>query len=133
MAELYIHGSYAVARSIFDYLCELGARPAQAGEFTKRAFINGKLDLSEAEAVMDVINSKTALGAREALLQLKGAVNDEIRGIEDELTMRLWITRTSSRRTCFQACRKSCLIVTRGLLSLSAEGLEGDLSETARG
>ena len=56
MAELYIHGSYAVARSIFDYLCELGARPAQAGEFTKRAFINGKLDLSEAEAVMDVIN-----------------------------------------------------------------------------
>ena len=86
MAELYIHGSYAVARSIFDYLCELGARPAQAGEFTKRAFINGKLDLSEAEAVMDVINSKTALGAREALLQLKGAVNDEIRGIEDELT-----------------------------------------------
>lgn len=85
MAELYIHGSQAVARHALKLLSSLGLRPAEPGEFTKRAFLNGKLALSEAEAVMDVINATTERGAKSALEQLEGSVGRAVGQAEEDL------------------------------------------------
>lgn len=85
MAELYLHGSQAVGRRALALLAKLGLRPAEPGEFTKRAFLNGKLSLSRAEAVMDMINSVTERGAKSALEQLEGSVGRAVGAIEEEL------------------------------------------------
>lgn len=84
MAEIYIHGSRVIAKRTLELLSRF-LRPAEGGEFTKRAFINGKLDLSQAEAVMDVISSVTEQGARMAEEQLAGSIGSGIRDIEDSL------------------------------------------------
>ena len=63
-----------------------GARPAEAGEFTKRAFINGKLDLTQAEAVMDVISAGSEKAMQVAVNQLNGRFGNEIRSMYDELS-----------------------------------------------
>ena len=84
MAEIYIHGSRVIAKRTLSLLSRF-LRPAEGGEFTKRAFMNGKMDLSRAEAVMDVINSVTERGARMAEEQLEGSIGDGIKEIEDKL------------------------------------------------
>ena len=73
-AELQCHGSPVVLRSALDALFSLGARQAEAGEFTKRAFLNGRMDLTQAEAVVDIIDAETPLAARNAAQQLGGAI-----------------------------------------------------------
>ena len=79
MAEISIHGSYAVARRLSELIAGTGlARPAEPGEFTKRAYLNGKLDLAEAEAVMDIISSTAERQRRAAARQLEGRLSDEI-------------------------------------------------------
>lgn len=85
MAELYIHGSAAVARETFRALSECGAYPAEAGEFSLRAFENGKMNLSDAEAVMDLINASAERSAHSAILQLSGALTQRIRSIETRI------------------------------------------------
>ena len=85
MAELYVHGSSAVVDGIMHLLAENGARLAEPGEFTKRAFIAGKLDLSQAEAVMDVINASTLRALNAALGQLEGSVGRDIASVENML------------------------------------------------
>ena len=85
MAELQCHGSPAVLLEIMNALYRLGVRQAEAGEFTKRAFLNGKLDLAAAEAVNDLIASRTAEAAQNAAAQLMGAVGSRIRQVRDEL------------------------------------------------
>lgn len=85
MAELYVHGSSAVVDGIMHLLAENGARLAEPGEFTKRAFIAGKLDLSQAEAVMDVINASTSRALNAALGQLEGSVGRDIASVENML------------------------------------------------
>ncbi|MDO4568613.1 MAG: tRNA uridine-5-carboxymethylaminomethyl(34) synthesis GTPase MnmE [Clostridia bacterium] len=89
MAEFYLHGSPAVGQACMELLSRCGARAAEPGEFTKRAFVNGKLKLAEAEAVMDLVQAKSQLSAREALLQLSGAVGRETADIEEALTVAL--------------------------------------------
>ena len=84
MAEIYIHGSRIIAKRTLSVLSRF-LRPAEGGEFTKRAFMNGKLDLSQAEAVMDVISSVTEQGARMAEEQLEGSIGSGIKDIEDRL------------------------------------------------
>lgn len=86
MLELSIHGSHAVASEVCALLQKQGIRPAEAGEFTKRAFLNGKLDLIQADAVMDIIASTSRAGAAAAMEQLAGGLSRRIAGIEDELT-----------------------------------------------
>lgn len=83
--ELHLHGSAAVMRRALAAAVALGARVAEPGEFTRRAFMAGKLKLSEAEAVMDEINSETDRGAKTALLQLRGALTRRVLEIEDAL------------------------------------------------
>lgn len=78
VVELSCHGGLYVTQKTLQAVFAAGAIPAQAGEFTKRAFLNGKLDLTEAEAVMDIINAKTKASARAALSVKEGALSKRI-------------------------------------------------------
>lgn len=84
-AELQCHGSPVVLRSALESLFAAGARQAKAGEFTRRAFLNGRLDLTQAEAVIDLIDAETPKAAENAAAQLDGAVSRKMNGIYDEL------------------------------------------------
>ena len=86
MMELNVHGGMQTVQRVLGALASLGYRPAEAGEFTKRAFLNGKMDLSAAEAVMDVINADAEQSLKSALAQLQGSIKREITLIEDLLT-----------------------------------------------
>lgn len=83
--ELSCHGGLAVKQSILDLLVRRGARPAEPGEFTKRAFLNGKMDLAQAEAVMDLIAATAARSASNAAAQLKGRLSGKVRQQADAL------------------------------------------------
>ncbi|MBP7176357.1 MAG: tRNA uridine-5-carboxymethylaminomethyl(34) synthesis GTPase MnmE [Thermoclostridium sp.] len=76
--EINCHGGYVTASRILELLYRHGIRPAEAGEFTKRAFLNGRLDLVQAEAVMDLISSRTDKGSTVAVSQLEGRLSLEI-------------------------------------------------------
>ena len=87
-AELHLHGGRAVVDGVADTLVALGLRPAEAGEFTRRAFLNGRMDLVEAEAVHDLIAAETEAQRQQALRQLEGALGalyqnwtDRLRGV----------------------------------------------------
>ena len=85
-AELQCHGSPTVLRAALEAIFALGARQALPGEFTKRAFLNGRMDLSRAEAVADIIDAETAEAAKNAAGQLGGAISRRIEGIYSGLT-----------------------------------------------
>lgn len=78
MVEIYCHGSQYIQKEIVNLLIENGASIAQPGEFTKRAFLNGKMDLSQSEAVADVISSNSSESHRIAIRQMKGSISSEI-------------------------------------------------------
>lgn len=86
MIELNVHGGTQTVQRTLGALASLGFRPAECGEFTKRAFLNGKMDLTEAEAVMDVINADAEQSLKAALQQLQGSVKREIEFAEQLLT-----------------------------------------------
>jgi tRNA modification GTPase len=73
-AEFQIHGGPAIIEALLDRLLELGARPAEAGEFTRRAFEHGKLDLTEAEGLADLVDAETSAQREQALAQMTGAL-----------------------------------------------------------
>ncbi len=85
MAELFLHGGQAVVNRALAVLSGLGLRPAEPGEFTRRAFLNGKMGLSEAEAVQDLIAARARRGAASAMEQLRGALGQRIKALEDAL------------------------------------------------
>ena len=85
MLELHCHGGMTTVRCVLSALSAAGGVPAGPGEFTRRAFLNGKMDLSEAEAVMDVINAQAENSLRSALEQLSGSVSRRVRAVEDRL------------------------------------------------
>ncbi len=84
-AELHCHGSPIVLQEVLRAAFTAGARQAQAGEFTRRAFLNGKMDLTEAEAVIDLIDAETAEAARNAAAQVDGALRRPIERVYDAL------------------------------------------------
>lgn len=86
VVEINCHGGYYVTARILGLLIEKGARPAEPGEFTKRAFINGRIDLSQAEAVMDLIQARTDKSSKAAIDQLEGKLSSELNDIIDNLT-----------------------------------------------
>ena len=88
-AELHLHGGRAVTDGVAMALTELGLRPAEAGEFTRRAFLNGRMDLVEAEAVHDLIAAETEAQRRQALRQLDGELGRVYRGWSDDLRFML--------------------------------------------
>jgi tRNA modification GTPase len=85
MVEINCHGSPIVTRELLNLALERGARLAQAGEFTKRGFLAGRIDLTQAEAVLDLIHSKTERQSRLALTVLKGQLGDEIKSVRSKL------------------------------------------------
>ncbi|SDY72087.1 tRNA uridine-5-carboxymethylaminomethyl(34) synthesis GTPase MnmE [Lachnobacterium bovis] len=76
--EIDCHGGVFVMKRILETVLKHGARPAEPGEFTKRAFLNGRIDLSQAESVIDIINSKNEYALNSSLSQLKGSVKNDI-------------------------------------------------------
>src|ERR1700730_9366432 len=84
VVELHVHGGAGVVASCLVYVLASGARLAQAGEFTRRAFVNGRLDLAQAEAVADLIGAESRLAAKAAATRLEGAVGRELREMRDE-------------------------------------------------
>ena len=83
--EFDCHGSPVVLREALDALFAVGARQARAGEFTKRAFLNGRMDLTQAEAVVDLIDAETAEAARNAAQQLNGALRRRLEAVQTPL------------------------------------------------
>ena len=84
-AEFHCHGSPVVLRELLAALVAAGARQAKAGEFTRRAFLNGRLDLTQAEAVIDLIDAETAAAARNAAAQLDGGLRRVLEPIQEAL------------------------------------------------
>lgn len=76
--EIHCHGGHYICEEILQLLLKRGVRIAEPGEFTKRAFLNGRLDLSQAESVMDVIQSKSKLALQNSLQQLRGKVREKV-------------------------------------------------------
>ena len=85
VVEISTHGGMTASREVLAAITDAGADIAEPGEFTKRAFLNGRIDLSQAEAVIDIINSKNALAKNNALSQLEGSLSSEIKKIRDSL------------------------------------------------
>ena len=83
--EIDCHGGVFVVKKILETVIKNGARPADPGEFTKRAFLNGRMDLSQAEAVIDVINSKNEYALKSSVSQLKGNVQKKIKEVREEI------------------------------------------------
>lgn len=83
--EIDCHGGVLAMKKVLQAVIHAGARPAQPGEFTKRAFLNGRIDLSQAEAVIDVIHAKSEYALKSSLSQLKGAVMQSIREIRGQI------------------------------------------------
>ncbi len=85
VVEISTHGGTICVNRVLDAVIKAGAVPAEAGEFTKRAFLNGRIDLSQAEAVIDIINSSNTLSQRAALSQLEGALSKRIKEVRGSL------------------------------------------------
>ena len=89
LVEIGCHGGILVVRRVLEQLLALGARMAEPGEFTQRAFLNHKLDLTQAEAVMDLIRAQTDLALRAANEQLAGGLGGELKTVQEELLQTL--------------------------------------------
>jgi tRNA modification GTPase len=85
VVEIHCHGGPAIVTRILDVLRRAGARPAEPGEFTRRAFENGRIDLAQAEAVCDLVRSNTAAAGRMALRQLSGRLSERIEAVRGGL------------------------------------------------
>ena len=83
--EINCHGGVYVLKRVLETVIKYGARPADPGEFTKRAFLNGKMDLSQAEAVIDIITSKNEYALKSSVSQLKGNVQRKIKEIREQI------------------------------------------------
>lgn len=83
--EIDCHGGVLVMTKILETVIQNGCRLAEPGEFTKRAFLNGRIDLSKAEAVMDLIHSKNEFALKASVNQLKGSISDKVRSLRDDI------------------------------------------------
>ncbi len=87
--EINTHGGPFIMKRVLDLVLAAGARMAEPGEFTKRAFLGGRIDLSEAEAVMDLISSSNEFARKNALSQLNGAVSDKVKDLRSRILYEL--------------------------------------------
>ena len=83
--EIDCHGGILVMNQVLEVVLKNGCRLAEPGEFTKRAFLNGRIDLSKAEAVMDIIHSKNEFALRSSVRQLRGSVSDQVRSLREDI------------------------------------------------
>ncbi|MDO4604366.1 MAG: tRNA uridine-5-carboxymethylaminomethyl(34) synthesis GTPase MnmE [Helcococcus sp.] len=85
IVEIYCHGGFIAVKKVLNLLLKNGASIAERGEFTKRAFLNGRLDLSQAESIIDLIDAKTEKAYEASLLQLKGSVSSKVKEIKTKM------------------------------------------------
>ena len=85
IVEINCHGGVIVLKKVLELLFKYGARPAEPGEFTKRAFLYGRIDLSQAEAVIDVINAKNEYALSNSVSQLRGEISSKIKNIREDI------------------------------------------------
>lgn len=85
VVEIHCHGGIMPVRKVLEAVLDAGARLAEPGEFTKRAFINGRIDLSQAEAIMDLIRAKTDLSMQAAMSQINGSISKQVRDMRQSL------------------------------------------------
>ncbi len=83
--EIHCHGGIVIINRILELIFKNGVRPAEPGEFTKRAFLNGRIDLSQAEAIIDLINSKTVESSKAAISHLEGRLSSRLKSIRETL------------------------------------------------
>ena len=83
--EINCHGGILIMNRILELVIKSGARLAEPGEFTKRAFLNGRIDLSKAEAVMDIISSKNEMALKSSVKQLRGSISDVVKNLRDDI------------------------------------------------
>ena len=93
--EIDCHGGVYVMKRILETVIKYGARPAEPGEFTKRAFLNGRIDLTQAESVIDVINSKNSFALKSSLSQLKGSVLADVKKIRGNILHQIAFIETA--------------------------------------
>lgn len=89
VVEINCHGGYRAVTAVLDVVLKGGARMADPGEFTKRAFLNGRIDLTQAEAVIDVINAGTEQSRQAAMLRLEGKLSEKIKELRDKILLML--------------------------------------------
>ena len=85
VVEINCHGGIVVTKKILEAVLQAGARPAEPGEFTKRAFLNGRIDLSQAEAVIEIIQAKSELALKNSVRQLKGKIQEKIVYLREQI------------------------------------------------
>ena len=85
VVEINCHGGVVVTKKVLETVIKYGARVAEPGEFTKRAFLNGRMDLSQAEAVIDIIHAKNEMALKSSVSQLKGSVHTKIKEIRSNI------------------------------------------------
>ncbi|MDF2987797.1 MAG: tRNA modification GTPase TrmE [Eubacterium sp.] len=85
VVEIHCHGGIVVINRVMELIFKMGVRPADAGEFTKRAFLNGRIDLSQAEAIIDLINSKTVESSKAAVSHLEGRLSNKLKALRGDL------------------------------------------------
>ena len=85
VCELQCHGGTVVLKNVLMAVLKNGARLAEPGEFTKRAFLNGRIDLSQAESVMDLIQAKNDFAVKSSLMQLRGELRDKITEMREQI------------------------------------------------
>ena len=83
--EIDCHGGVLMMKKILETVIQYGARPAEPGEFTKRAFLNGRIDLSQAEAVIDVINAQNEYALKSSVSQLKGRMSEKVKALREKI------------------------------------------------
>ena len=85
VVEIDCHGGILVLKKVFNLLLDNGCRPSEPGEFTKRAFLNGRIDLTSAEAVMDLISSKSEMARKNSVSVLNGKMYEKIKSVREEI------------------------------------------------
>lgn len=85
VVEINCHGGVYAVKKVLDAVLKSGARLAEPGEFTKRAFLNGRIDITQAEGVIDIINAKTDLAHKSAMKRLEGGISEKINSLRDDI------------------------------------------------
>ena len=134
VVEISCHGSPVLLRQIIDACLELGARMADAGEFSLRALANGRMDLAEAEAIRDLIDAQTAAAARQAVRQLRGEFSHRLQPIKDELLDVIVVLESALEfveddlpATASEALRERLMSVSKAIGELAATFRAGHL------
>ena len=122
--ELQAHGGKVVLQMLLQTCLQLGARLAEPGEFTKRAFLNGKMDLAQAEAVTDILNASTVQAAKSAMRSLSGEFSRLIQKLLDDLTeLRVFV------EACIDFPEEDIDFISRGNIRERIQNIQSELSE----